>query len=109
MFLLMISFTFYISPLSATMLTITPCLMLTQTLTLSFTLCNKTVLSTLQWFKVNQMKANPTKFQSISFGKRGTSGIIDFTFENTIIHCQNSVVLLAFEIDHSLTFKKHYY
>ena len=44
MFLLMIFFTFWISPLSTIMLMITPCLMLTQILTLSFTPCNKTVL-----------------------------------------------------------------
>ena len=28
--------------------------------------------STLHWFNINQMKANPSKFQAISFGKRGT-------------------------------------
>ena len=44
MFLLMIFFTFWISPLSTIMLMITPCLMLTQILTLSFTPCYKTVL-----------------------------------------------------------------
>ena len=31
--------------------------------------------STLQWFNVNQMKANPSKFQATSFGKRGTRDI----------------------------------
>ena len=30
---------------------------------------------TLQWFNINQMKANPSKFQAISFGKRGTRDI----------------------------------
>ena len=49
--------------------------------------------STLQWFQINQMKANPTKFEAITFGKRGTRGITYFTFENTTIHCENSVVL----------------
>ena len=42
--LYVIFFTFWISPLSTIMLTITPCLMLTQTLTLSFILSNKAVL-----------------------------------------------------------------
>ena len=51
--------------------------------------------STLQWFNINQMKANPSKFQAISFGKRGTRDITNFTFENTTIHCENSVVLLS--------------
>ena len=63
--------------------------------------------STLQWFNINQMKANPSKFQAISFGKRGTRNITHFTFENTTIHCENSVVLLGIEIDHSLTFNTH--
>ena len=54
--------------------------------------------STLQWFKINQMKTNPTKFQAISFVKRGTRDITDFTFENTTIHCQNSVVLRGIEV-----------
>ena len=49
------------------------------------------------------MKANPSKFQAISFGKRETRDITNFTFENTTIHCENSVVLLGIEIDHSLT------
>ena len=63
--------------------------------------------STLQWFKIYQMKANPTKFQAISFGKRGIWDITEFTFENTAIQCENSVVLLGIEIDHLLTFNKH--
>ena len=63
--------------------------------------------STLHWFNINQMKANPSKFQAISFGKRGTSDITNFTFENTTIHCVISVVLLGIEIDHSLTFNTH--
>ena len=49
--------------------------------------------STLQWFNINQMKANLSKFQTISFGKRGTRDIINFTFENTTIHCET---LLSF-------------
>ena len=53
------------------------------------------------------MKANPSKFQAISFGKRGTRDITNFTFENTTIHGENSVVLLGIEIDHSLTFNTH--
>ena len=63
--------------------------------------------STIQWFNINQMKVNPSKFQTISFGKRGIRDITNFTFENTTIHCENSVVLLGIEIDHSLTFNTH--
>ena len=40
----MLDFTFWINPLSTIMLMITPCLMLIQILTLSFTPCNKTVV-----------------------------------------------------------------
>ena len=60
--------------------------------------------TTLRWFRVNQRKANPDKFQAIYFGGRG---ITDFTSENTSIHCVDSVVLLGIEIDHLLTFNKH--
>ena len=63
--------------------------------------------SKIQWFNINQMKANPSKFQAISFSKRGTTDIKKITFENTTIHCENSVVLLGIEIDHSLTFNTH--
>ena len=63
--------------------------------------------STLQWFNINQMKANPSKFQAVSFGKWGTRDITHFTFENTTIHCENYVVLLGIEVDHSLTFNTH--
>ena len=88
------------------MLMITPCLMLTQILTLIHTL-QQDWTSTLQWFNINQMKANPSKFQAISLAKRGTRDIKKITFENTTIHCENSVVLLGTEIDHSLTFNTH--
>ena len=70
MFLLMIYFTFWINPLSTTMLMIIPNLMLTQTDTLIHTL-QQDCTSPLQWFKINQMKTKPTKFQAVSFGKRG--------------------------------------
>ena len=63
--------------------------------------------STLQSLKINQMKAKSTKFQAVSFSKRGTRDITDFTFENTTIHCENSVDLLGIEIDPSLIFNNH--
>ena len=63
--------------------------------------------STLPWFNINPMKANPSTFKAISFGKRGTRDIANFTFGNTAIYCENSVVLLGIEIDHSLTFNTH--
>ena len=103
----MIFFTFWINPLSYNY---------ADDNTLSYAHSNYDTLihtlqqdctSTLQWFNINQMKANPSKFQAISFGKRGTRDITNFTFENTTIHCENSVVLLGIEIDHSLTFNTH--
>ena len=84
--------------------------------TLSYTHTNSDTLihtlqqdctSTLPWFNINQMKANPSKFQAISFGKRGTRDITYLTFVNTTIHCENSVVLLGIEITHSLFFNTH--
>ena len=53
------------------------------------------------------MKANPDKFQAISFGKKGNRQITDFTFGDTTIQCEDSVILLGIEIDHLLTFNKH--
>ena len=50
------------------------------------------------------MKATPTKFQAITFGKTGTRNMIDFTFENITIYYENSVDLLGIETEHSLTF-----
>ena len=76
--------------------------------TLSYSHCNpETVAHTLQqdcssvllWFKENQMKANPDKFQAISFSKKGNRQITDFTFGNTTIQCEDSVVLLGIEVD----------
>ena len=74
MFLLMIFFTFWINPLSTIMLMITPSYAHSNADTLIHTL-QQDCTSTLQWFNINQMKANPSKFQAISFGKRGTRDI----------------------------------
>ena len=84
--------------------------------TLSYSHCNpETVAQTLQqdclsvllWFKDNQMKVNPDKFQAISFGKKGNQQITYFTLGNTTIQCEDSGVLLGIKIDHLLTFNKH--
>ena len=53
------------------------------------------------------MKANPDKFQAISFGKRGNGVIADFTCGTTHIKCEDSVTLLGMEFDHLLKFNKH--
>ena len=61
----------------------------------------------LRWFKDNNIQANPDKFQAISFGRKGNNIITDFTFDNTTIHCDDSVLLLDVEFDHLLTFNNH--
>ena len=63
--------------------------------------------SMLQWFQENQMKANPDKFQAISFGKRGNGVITDFTCGTTQMKCEDSVTLLGIAFDHLLMFNKH--
>ena len=47
------------------------------------------------WFKDNNMQTNPDKFQAISFGRKGNNIFTDFTFDNTTIHCDDSVLLLG--------------
>ena len=53
------------------------------------------------------MQANPDKFQAISFGRNGNNKITYFTFDNTTMHCDDSVLLLGVEFDHFLTFNNH--
>ena len=57
--------------------------------------------SLLHWFQENQMKVNPDKFQAISFGKRGNGVITDFACGMTQVRCEDSVVLLGIELDHT--------
>ena len=61
----------------------------------------------LQWFNRNQMKANPDKFQSYSFGKRGNRDIRHFTCDSMYVSCEDSVSLLGVNFDHLLTFNNH--
>ena len=53
------------------------------------------------------MKANPDKFQTISFGKRGIRDINNFTCESVSIPCEESVSLLGVDFDHLLAFNNH--
>ena len=61
----------------------------------------------IRWFKDNNMQANPVKFQAISLGRNVNNIITDVTFDNTTIHCDDSVLLLGVEFDHLLTFNNH--
>ena len=53
------------------------------------------------------MQANADTFQAISFGRKGNNIITDFTFDNTTIHCDDSVLLLGVSFYHLLTFNNH--
>ena len=60
----------------------------------------------LDWFKINYMKANPSKFQ---FMVLGVKNIWHFTINanGKIIPCFNEVKLLGITVDNELKFKKH--
>ena len=53
------------------------------------------------------MKANPDKFQAISFGKSGNRDIRHFTCDSMYVSCEDSVSLLGVNFDHLLTFNNH--
>ena len=42
----------------------------------------------IDWFTVNQMKANPDKFQAIAIGNKSHSGNISFNLKGNIIKCE---------------------
>ena len=68
------------------------------------TACNKAMC----WFKENEMKANPTKFQCIVFSKKSLSeNDKKFKLENDEISCQANIKLLGVYIDEKLTFDYH--
>ena len=50
--------------------------------------------STLQWFNINQMKANPSKFQAISFSKRGTRDIKNLHVLCTIAQSEKNILYM---------------
>ena len=58
----------------------------------------------INWFNINQMQANPEKFQAISIGKKSHEIIKSFEINNTIINCEDSVKLLGIELDYLLNF-----
>ena len=59
----------------------------------------------IQWFNVNFMKANPSKFQAICISKDEKT--IEFCINNNIIKSEPSVKLLGINIDAKLNFKNH--
>ena len=63
------------------------------------------VKDVLYWFKVNQMIANPAKFQVMFLGTKDNN--IEFLLENiSIVSCE-FVKLLGICIDKELNFKHH--
>ena len=61
----------------------------------------------LQWFSLNEMEANPTKFQAILFDKKSCYDHILLNVADTTIKPSKTVKLLGIEIDNNLCFAKH--
>ena len=79
--------------------------------------CNKNLLiifqdlvydlkNALHWFRVNTLKANPTKFQFM-FLERGLSYVYVLNVDGMNTTSTNEVTLLGVSIDNKLTFKNH--
>ena len=60
----------------------------------------------LNWFDVNEMEANPTKFQSMVLGNTANEPI-SFNIRGQTISPSTSVKLLGVEIDDTLSFSAH--
>jgi len=59
----------------------------------------------LYWFKINQMSANPSKFQVMFLGTK--ESVSDFIINDIPIPISESVILLGITIDNKLNFKCH--
>ena len=84
--------------------------------TISFHGCNvDTVVDVLQtsvdhslnWFKANNMKANPQKFQCMLLSRSNVVNDISFTFYDTILKPQSEVKMLGVVLDNKLSFRSH--
>ena len=64
------------------------------------------VKNVLNWFKMNSLAANPTKFQIMFLGKTSTEEI-KFSVGDIVLEPKDSVRLLGVVIDNKLTFKTH--
>ena len=60
----------------------------------------------LEWFSINFLQANPSKFQFIVFEKESHQRDI-IREDNVIVKSVNSVKLLGVTIDNKLRFKEH--
>jgi hypothetical protein len=61
----------------------------------------------INWFSVNEMQANPEKFQPISLGKKTHDQNIIFNLDGISIVCDDEVKLLGVTIDFKLNFNSH--
>ena len=61
----------------------------------------------MEWFRVNYMKANPSKFQILTVGKDKKKDFRISIDHTDIIESENFVKLVGVYIDNQLTFDKH--
>lgn len=59
------------------------------------------------WFSTNHMKANPEKFQAISFGKKTHKLNITFNLDGVNVKCEEEIKLLGVTFDFMLNFNSH--
>ena len=59
-------------------------------------------LELIKWFSINQMKANPEKFQAIAVGKKTKDKNVTFNLEGNQIKCESEVKLSGVTIDSKL-------
>jgi hypothetical protein len=64
-------------------------------------------LELIKWFSINQMKANPEKFQAIAVGKKTKGKNLTFNLEGNQIKCETEVKVLGVTIDFKLNFNEH--
>ena len=60
--------------------------------------------SLIHWFNINQMQANPDKFQAICVGNKTNIEVKSFTIGQNEIKCEQKVKLLGVELDYQLNF-----
>ena len=61
----------------------------------------------LEWFKLNSIATNPSKFQLMFLGNFGDTCDIEFRVFNTILRPKSCVKLLGLTIDRKLSFSEH--
>ena len=65
---------------------------------------NRCALDLINWCKINQMAANPSKFQILIANEPNP---VDFNIDDTIVQSSSSVKLLGVFLDCKLNFKDH--